>query len=47
MLLDIRHETTYRYAQAASYSMQYIRLFPRTDGGQRILHWSIESPGRR
>ena len=47
MLLDIRHETTYRYAQAASYSMQYIRLFPRTDGGQRILAWQIESPGRR
>ena len=47
MRLDIHHETIYRYAQAASYSMQYIRLFPRTDGGQRILAWQIESPGRR
>jgi transglutaminase-like putative cysteine protease len=47
MLLDIHHETVYRYAVPATYSMQYVRLFPRTDGGQRILHWTIDSPGRR
>ena len=47
MLLDIHHATTYRYAQPATYSMQYVRLFPRTDGGQRILSWQIDSPGRR
>ena len=47
MLLDIHHETVCRHALAATYSMQYVRLFPRTDGGQRILSWSIDSPGRR
>lgn len=47
MLLDIRHETRYRYAMPASYSLQYMRLWPRADGGQRVLHWRIDAPGRR
>jgi len=47
MLLDIRHETLYRYAVPASYSLQYMRLWPRADGGQRVLHWRIDAPGRR
>jgi len=47
MLLDIRHETLYRYAVPASYSLQYMRLWPRGDGGQRVLNWRIDAPGRR
>lgn len=47
MLLDIRHETVYRYAVPASYSLQYLRLWPRPDGGQRVLNWRIDAPGRR
>lgn len=47
MLLDIVHETVYRYTVAASYSVQYMRLWPRADAGQRVLHWSLEAPGRR
>ncbi|HBH39964.1 MAG TPA: transglutaminase [Curvibacter sp.] len=47
MLLDIRHETLYRYAVPAGYSLQYMRLWPRADGGQRVLHWRIDAPGRR
>ena len=47
MLLDIFHETIYRYSAPASYSIQYLRLFPRTDGGQRILSWQLDTPGRR
>jgi len=47
MLLDIRHETLYRYAVPASYSLQYMRLWPRADGGQRVLNWRIDAPGRR
>ncbi|MBI2744658.1 MAG: transglutaminase family protein [Burkholderiales bacterium] len=47
MLLNIRHETLYRYAVPASYSLQYMRLWPRADGGQRVLHWRIDAPGRR
>ena len=47
MLLDIRHETRYRYLTPARYSIQMMRLFPRTDGGQRIRDWKIDAPGRR
>lgn len=47
MLLEIRHETNYRYSTTANYSIQYARLMPRSDAGQRILSWRIESPGRR
>jgi len=47
MLLDIVHETVYRYAVPASYSLQYLRLWPRADAGQNVLHWSLEAPGRR
>jgi transglutaminase-like putative cysteine protease len=47
MMLDIIHETVYRYAVPASYSLQYLRLWPRADAGQHVLHWSLETPGRR
>ena len=47
MLLDIRHETDYRYSTTANYSIQYARLMPRGDAGQRVLSWRVESPGRR
>ena len=47
MLLDIRHETLYRYTIAANYSLQYLRLWPRADGGQRVIKWRIDAPGRR
>jgi transglutaminase-like putative cysteine protease len=47
VLLDIRHETHYRYSTVARYSIQSMRLSPRTDAGQRIRHWKIDAPGRR
>lgn len=47
MMLDIVHETLYRYAVPASYSVQYLRLWPRADAGQHVLHWSLQAPGRR
>lgn len=47
MLLNIHHETVYHYDVAASYSLQYMRLTPRADAGQRVLHWKIDVPGRR
>ena len=46
-MLDIVHETVYRYAVPARYSLQYLRLWPRADAGQHVLHWSLEAPGRR
>jgi transglutaminase-like putative cysteine protease len=47
MLLTIHHETTYRYSQAAHYSIQHVRLTPRIDGTQRILNWKLDLPGKR
>jgi transglutaminase-like putative cysteine protease len=47
MLLNIHHHTHYRYQVPASYSLQTLLLWPRTDGGQRIRHWRLELPGRR
>lgn len=47
MLLDIHHQTLYRYDTAANYSLQTLRLWPRSDGGQRVRHWQIDAPGRR
>lgn len=47
MLLNISHETLYRYKQAAAYSVQMLRLFPRVDAGQRIVSWQVDAPGRR
>jgi transglutaminase-like putative cysteine protease len=47
MRLEIRHETFYRYSTLANYSIEYLRLTPRTEGGQRTLSWHIDAPGRR
>jgi transglutaminase-like putative cysteine protease len=47
MLLDIRHETHHRYSTTARYSIQIMRLSPRTDAGQRVRNWKIDAPGRR
>lgn len=44
MRLSIDHLTTYRYAEQASRSTQYIRLTPQNDVRQRILDWHLEMP---
>ncbi|MBP6095359.1 MAG: transglutaminase family protein [Methyloversatilis sp.] len=45
MLLDIRHETTLRYASPVKYSIQQLRLTPREDSTQRALAWRVQTPG--
>lgn len=45
MLIKIRHATTYRYAGGARYSIQALRLTPRSYAGQQVVSWSIEAPG--
>ena len=45
MRIRISHRTTYRYAAAPAFSVQLLRLTPRTGPGQNILDWSIESRG--
>lgn len=45
MRIAIDHETVYRYAAPATYSIQYLRLTPQNGPGQRILSWSLRAPG--
>lgn len=45
MLLNIRHRTLYRYAQAAQRSVQYLRLTPLDDAAQRVERWTVRGPG--
>ena len=45
MRIAIDHETVYRYAAPATYSIQYLRLTPQNGPGQRVLSWSLRAPG--
>jgi transglutaminase-like putative cysteine protease len=47
MHLHIRHETHYTYEAPVSYSIQALKLTPRPDPGQRLVHWRVTSPGER
>ncbi len=47
MKLTILHDTVYQYETPARYCIQYLRLTPRADAGQRTVEWDIESPGVR
>lgn len=44
MLIQIRQETTYRYAVAANYSMQILRVQPQDSAGQKVLSWRLSVP---
>lgn len=46
MLLSIRHATHYRFSLPAHYTVEYLRLTPRSDSSQRVHKWSITAPGR-
>lgn len=45
MKLSIVHETHYRFEEEANHSIQYLRLSPRQDANQRVLSWSVTTPG--
>jgi transglutaminase-like putative cysteine protease len=45
MRIHVDHVTRYRWSEAATYSIQRLRLTPRPFDGQAILDWSIETPG--
>ncbi len=47
MVLSIRHETVYRYAAPAVYSIQLLRMTPRPEYLQRTLQWHITAPGKQ
>ena len=44
MRVAISHETVYRYATPAEYSIQYLRLTPLSGIHQRVLHWKLTAP---
>lgn len=46
MLLSIRHATHYRFSRPAHYTVEYLRLTPRSDSSQRVHRWSLAAPGR-
>jgi len=45
MRLSILHETKYRYATPANYTIQYLRLSPQTTVQQTVLNWKLDLPG--
>ncbi len=45
MLIHVDHVTRYVWSEAATYSIQRLRLTPRPFDGQAVLDWSIETPG--
>lgn len=45
MLLNIQHETIYRYAAPVDYTIQHLRLTPRQESQQRAFNWKIAAPG--
>lgn len=47
MLLNIRHETVFRYPRPVRYSIQQLRLTPRSEITQRAVNWHITAPGRQ
>lgn len=44
MRLSIVHETKYRYATPANYSIQYLRLSPQATPQQKVLDWHLDLP---
>ena len=45
MRLNIRHHTVYRYGTPVCASIQYLRLTPRNDPGQRVINWTVRASG--
>ena len=45
--LTIRHETSYSYGTPVGYTIQQLRLTPRSEPHQRVLNWHITAAGSR
>lgn len=45
MRLTIVHETHYKFEEPAKHSIQYLRLTPNSSACQRVLSWSVSTPG--
>ena len=42
--LHILHKTTYSYSWSVLYSIQQVRLIPRTEIFQKVLNWQLQTP---
>lgn len=47
MQLAIRHETVYQYTAPQGYTIQLLRLTPRSEAHQPVVSWSVSSCGTR
>lgn len=47
MRLYIRHQTIYHYSAPLTYTIQQLRLTPRTELHQHAISWQINTAGRR
>lgn len=45
MRISIDHTTHYSYEAPVRYSTQYLRLVPQSTMRQRVLEWTLETPG--
>ncbi|HET7160218.1 MAG TPA: transglutaminase family protein [Burkholderiales bacterium] len=45
MRISIDHITHYTYEAPVRYSTQYLRLSPQSGAHQRVIDWSLETPG--
>ena len=45
MRLTIEHLTRYTYPEPVHHSLQQLRLTPRTDSDQQVLHWQLKAAG--
>ncbi|HTZ77679.1 MAG TPA: transglutaminase family protein [Stellaceae bacterium] len=47
MRLRVRHQTTYRYERPVPYSIQTLRVSPRSYEGLAVLRWSVRGEAKR
>lgn len=47
MRLRVRHQTTYRYEKPVPYSIQTLRVSPRSYEGLAVIRWSVRGEARR
>ena len=45
MLIQVRHQTRYRYGHLVDHALQRLRLTPRSTKAQDVLNWSVACPG--
>ena len=46
MRLSVDHRSHYRYSQPQHFAIQYLRLTPSSNAGQRVIKWTLRAPGR-